>query len=358
MNIAISKGQKTNKKLLIAIAAMLVTVMGLIIHFAMPKAEPEPEPDPETAIQTSGRIEIPGYSEELAEYNEANGYTTDTALITIEASLRRAPKYEEQIYADYDNEQVRFRVHYKNHSGETKQNIVLRAILPVAIEYEKGSTTIFNTNHPDGVLLSDNLFTDSGMNIGAYGNGADAWIYFNATVNKDEVNDGNTIFRNIIQVYDGVATYENKADVLVSKSPETRLTSYLSGYSGSDWKNELNCDARDEFTVYMLVDNAADTVLGNPILKASLPEGFEYVDGSAEVSYMDGVKGKVTESISDSIIEDGAQFKGVGANSNILISYKVRISEGIEPGSKHTITSVADIGEQSLHDNVYIYIND
>ena len=86
------------------------------------------------------------------------------------------PKWADKVYA-VPGECVRFRIGIRNMSSEMFRNLTLRNILPTGLSYINGSTQIYNTKHPKGVTLSDNIITDNGINIGDYAPGANAWIY-------------------------------------------------------------------------------------------------------------------------------------------------------------------------------------
>ena len=99
-------------------------------------------------------------------------------------------------------------------SSEMFRNLVLRDLLPDGLSYVEGSTMIFNTAHPKGVTLSDNIITDMCVNIGDYAPGANAWIYFD-TVTPEMASNENIIYRNIIQACGGYGSKEKSADVIV-----------------------------------------------------------------------------------------------------------------------------------------------
>ena len=92
---------------------------------------------------------------------------------------------------------VRFRVHVVNTGDNILRCLTVRNSLPFGVCYIPGSTTIVNVAHPDGIILSDNINTDLGANLGDYGSGAGAWIYFNATA------DGGKDLRCIVEASAG-----------------------------------------------------------------------------------------------------------------------------------------------------------
>ena len=94
------------------------------------------------------------------------------------------------------------------------KNVLLRDILPPGLAYLEGSTTVYTGNHPEGVVVSDNILSNSGINIGHFGPGANAWVYFSADV-EPLYTPHNRILRNIIQMNGGFVTKTAYADVAV-----------------------------------------------------------------------------------------------------------------------------------------------
>lgn len=117
---------------------------------------------------------------------------------------------------------VRYRVHAENIGMDVLQDFSVRDIFPRNMEYIKGSTTVFTVNHPKGVTVSDGIGTNKGINIGTFGGGADAYIYFNARVGEGVVTtkDKGAILRNIAQLTTSycTGTVECSTDVFIEKS--------------------------------------------------------------------------------------------------------------------------------------------
>ncbi len=89
-------------------------------------------------------------------------------------------------------DKVRYRIQFKNTGETTLKNVVIRDILPSHMTYVKGSTVIYSDNNTVTKLLKDGITTAEGINIGDYAKGAEATVYFYATVNaslKDNCND-------------------------------------------------------------------------------------------------------------------------------------------------------------------------
>ena len=117
---------------------------------------------------------------------------------------------------------VRYRLCVKNIGMDSLPDFSFRDIFPRNMEYIKGSTTVFTTKHPKGVTVSDNIITNSGVNIGVFDGGAVAYIYYNARVGEGVVTtkDKGAILRNIAQLTTSYCTrtVECSTDVFIDKS--------------------------------------------------------------------------------------------------------------------------------------------
>lgn len=136
--------------------------------------------------------------------------------LTLEVKILGTDTWAKQVEAK-PGDVVRYRIGFKNVGDATLEKVVIRDLLPSGLSYVAGSASIFNAAHPKGVSLSDAMLTKYGANIGKYATGANAWIYFNASVdmvNKDRIN---ALYRNIVEISGGEDTAKNAtADVLVS----------------------------------------------------------------------------------------------------------------------------------------------
>lgn len=84
-------------------------------------------------------------------------------------------------------DKLNYRITYKNTGNVQANNVILKDKLPAGISYVPGSVKILNANNLGGAYVKDgdNLFS-SGINIGSYTAGSNAYVTFNATVNKND----------------------------------------------------------------------------------------------------------------------------------------------------------------------------
>lgn len=83
-------------------------------------------------------------------------------------------------------DKLQYRISYNNTGEVVQNNVVVKDVMPKGVTYTKGSTTVKNAANPEGLGLgvSDNMFSDSGINIGNYGPKTNAGIYYNAVVDQ------------------------------------------------------------------------------------------------------------------------------------------------------------------------------
>lgn len=123
-----------------------------------------------------------------------------------------------ETYAAQPGEVVDYIVRYKNTGAMTQENVVVKDTLPTGMTYVAGSTVVANSNYPNGQAVADGV-TTTGINIGAYGPGANAWVRFSAKVAaSDELSTcGPNTLRNVASVETGAGTKTDDANVTVTK---------------------------------------------------------------------------------------------------------------------------------------------
>jgi uncharacterized repeat protein (TIGR01451 family)/LPXTG-motif cell wall-anchored protein/prepilin-type processing-associated H-X9-DG protein len=158
--------------------------------------------------------------------NEYSGYVTfhvkaqfeakPGTLVTKEVQKDGASAWSEAVTANA-GDKVNYRIQFKNTGEVAMKNVIIRDVLPTGMTYVKGSTKVYNANNPKGVTVSDNIVSGTGINIGDYAPGSNAWIYFSATVDKSVAEKcNNSILRNVVQANGGYGTQEDSADVAVT----------------------------------------------------------------------------------------------------------------------------------------------
>lgn len=112
---------------------------------------------------------------------------------------------------------VEYMISYKD-TGETRQNnVVVNDYLPQGMTYVPGSSYLRNGTNPTGLKISDNVVTDTGVNIGDYNPQAAGYVKFSAKVNSaDSLPCGPQTLKNKARVTVDGGYKEDTADVTVN----------------------------------------------------------------------------------------------------------------------------------------------
>ncbi|OYX52933.1 hypothetical protein B7Y92_04440 [Candidatus Saccharibacteria bacterium 32-50-13] len=123
-------------------------------------------------------------------------------------------------YKAQPGEKVDFILSYKN-IGEVQHNdVTFRDTLPSGLEYVPGSTTWSNASKQN-VKTSDNLVNGTGINVGSYAPGANAYVIFSAKVTSaDKLPCGTNKMINSAKVNTGGYSVTDTANVITDKTCE------------------------------------------------------------------------------------------------------------------------------------------
>lgn len=173
--------------------------------------------------------------------NEFSGYITftikaDQPNFTIQKQVRLAGtnEWSESVTAQ-PGATVEYQIEYKNTGTTQQNNVVLKDKLPANVSYVTGSTYLKNAANPSAKNVSDNLATTTGINIGDYTPGSNAFVKFSAKVNSDvAAYCGTTTLKNIARVETSNGSKEDGADVVVKSNKECQPNECLPGIPSGD----------------------------------------------------------------------------------------------------------------------------
>ena len=123
-------------------------------------------------------------------------------------------------YAAQAGEVVDYLIQYKNVGGVQQDSVTFRDTLPTGETYVNRSTTFGNAVIPAGVKASDNIANGTGINVGSYAPGANAWSIFSAKIadNDQLATCGANTLINKAKVTTGGGSIEDTANVTVNKT--------------------------------------------------------------------------------------------------------------------------------------------
>jgi uncharacterized repeat protein (TIGR01451 family) len=119
---------------------------------------------------------------------------------------------------------VDFQIQFVNNGGEQLKDVVIKDTLPTGLTYIPGSTKLANS---DGTRSVADGITSSGINIGGYMGGANAYMLFSAKVadNDGLPACGVNVLRNVAKATTAVGSEEDPATVTVNKDcPKPEFT--------------------------------------------------------------------------------------------------------------------------------------
>ena len=280
-----------------------------------------------------GCLEYAGY---LTFHVKAQFASKPDLSIQKEVKLLGTDTWSENVKAK-SGDTVRYRIHVKNTGNVQLTNVSVRDILPTGLTYVKGSTTLANSTNPKGIAVSDNIINDNGLNVGTYNANGDAWIYFNATVDKSVSEKcGNTILRNVAQTSAGsiTGTKEDKADVTVDgKTCKDGFTidKKVKNAAG-EYVETANLKAGETAHYRIEFKNTGETTLNNVVIKDTLPANLTYVKGSTKIG---------STAAADGIVSDaGLNIGSVAAGKSVFVYFDATVAKAL--GDKCETTSLTN----------------
>lgn len=158
--------------------------------------------------------------------NEYAGYVTyrvkaDQPNFTVSKQVRKAGTTDwKETESVNPGDSVDYLVTYKNTGTTDQNNVVIKDTLPAGVAYTSGTTYVANSANPNGVKVSDNIITASGINIGNYKAGAAAYIKFTAKVTDNDSlpTCGINTLHNVAKAETNNGTKSDGADITVTKN--------------------------------------------------------------------------------------------------------------------------------------------
>lgn len=141
----------------------------------------------------------------------------DTFEITKQVRIKGTTEWKETVDAKV-GDIVEFMIGYKNKSGKDANDVMVLDSLPNNLQYVPNSTLLKNANHPNATKVITDTLTTTGINIGSYTNGSNAYVLFEAKV-IDNTLDCNkrTQMINWVKITSNGITRKDSASVLTDK---------------------------------------------------------------------------------------------------------------------------------------------
>ena len=147
-------------------------------------------------------------------------HTSVSAKLSKKVRIKGTKTWSESVEAKVGDE-VEYQIEYVNLLADTVKDVMVRDILPTNVEYVKDSTYLYNSNHQNGIKLSENTLTTTGINIGDHAAKANSYIRFTGkVVDKSLACGSNQLVNWANSTVDGKVTKDD-ASVMVTKTCDT-----------------------------------------------------------------------------------------------------------------------------------------
>ncbi len=286
--------------------------------------------------------------------NEFAGYVTfrikaDQANFTVSKQVRKtgSTTWSESVAAKA-GDTVDYQIEYKN-TGTTEQtDVIVKDALPKGVSYVAGSTYLKNASSPSAKNVSDNLVTNTGINIGSYTPGSNAYIKFTAKVTAEDkdLQCGTNNLKNVATVYTKNGSKYDDATVTVDKEckPVVKYTCDTLSIQTIDRTNF-------KFTTNYTVQNATFKSVTYVIKDASGKVVDTKTSNTNTLTYTQATAGKYTVQATVTVTVDG-QTKTV-TSDNCKAAFEVPSTPGTITVCELSTKNIITIKESDFDANKY-----
>ncbi|MBQ2695639.1 DUF11 domain-containing protein [Candidatus Saccharibacteria bacterium] len=170
---------------------------------------------------TSMNGEIPGCYQYSGQATiQVKVHSSINSKVAKTVRIKGTKTWSESVEAKVGDE-VEYQIEYVNLLEETAKNVMIRDVLPNNVEYVAGSTYLYNASHQNGIQLTDDSVTTSGINIGNYVTGGNAYVRFTVKVVDKDLACGNNQLVNWASSTVNGKVVKDDASVMVSKTGGT-----------------------------------------------------------------------------------------------------------------------------------------
>lgn len=117
-----------------------------------------------------------------------------------------------------DEVEIQFEYQNIDRRNNIHENVVVRSVLPEALEYVPGSTILYNGTYPEGASCAQDTLVTTGVNIGGYSVGANAYIRFTVRVTDTNLKVGSNTLVNWTRGTVNEIVLQDYASVIVNKT--------------------------------------------------------------------------------------------------------------------------------------------
>ena len=171
------------------------------------------------AVNESG--DVPGcFKYNTYTYIHVKAHYVNNAY-KVDKTVRNVTNGEKSVSDSVDakvGDIVEYQIYFENTNDESLNDVVVRDLLPNNMEYIPGTTKLYNGSNPNGTINTDDTITTTGINIGNYAPGSNAYVRFRAKVVDKSMICGTNKLVNWGQIGVGTNTIQDNAFVMVKKT--------------------------------------------------------------------------------------------------------------------------------------------
>jgi uncharacterized repeat protein (TIGR01451 family) len=242
---------------------------------------------------------------------------------------------------------INFQIHFTNTTDIVKKQVIIKNSLPEGLSYVEGSTTLVNGGNLAGISVNDDVASASGLNIGDYEPGANAYVRFSAKVdNNVDLFRENVTLTNYGRVSNsdpGQEPEERSVEIEVRVEMLVDVTARLNGETGTEsWRKNVNASPGDIVNFQVLFKNSTGAVREDIVIKNTLPDGLAYIADSTLLyngSNPDGLK-----SIDGVTSGTGINIGDYGSGANAYLRFSAQVDENFEAGAGVKLTNYSQAG--------------
>lgn len=260
---------------------------------------------------------------------QADIYGQSNLVMNKQVAHAGEAAWHEEIAANPGDE-ISYKIGVRNNGDIDAANVVVKDVLPSYMTYSVGTSRIYTSAHPEGVLLPDTLFT-TGINMPDVtpGDSGVEYITYKTRVSTS-IPAGSWELINTAKVFQsGVEKAQDQAKVVVVANRGLVIDKKVSNGNGG-WVEQNSAKLGDEITYRIIVRNTGNIATDSVLVRDILPVYVNYIAGSTKI---DGT------SASDQIITTGGLNIGnIAAGGQKVVTLRGRIY-GCPPVGGYTLTN-------------------
>lgn len=261
---------------------------------------------------------------------QADIYGQSNLVMNKQVAHAGETNWHEEIAANPGDE-IAYKIGVRNNGDIDATNVVVKDVLPSYMTYSTGTSRLYTSAHPEGVLLPDTLFA-TGINLPDVipGDSGVGYITYKTRVSAS-IPVGSWELINTAKVFQsGVEKAQDQAKVVVVANRGLVIDKKVS--NGTSWVEQSTARLGDEVYYRVIVRNTGNIAANNVLVRDVLPVYVNYIAGSTRID------GAVA---GDQIITAGGLNIGnIAAGGQKVITLRGRIY-GCPPVGGYTLTNTA-----------------